>query len=112
MKLQYGDLPNIDDAIDLGEVPRGVAESKIRSEDIGWNNEQLRPHYGATIPPHRRALLAVQHYRLQGVLDDVEQGQPFRAEIPGLGTLVFQTDRMNWGTDWAVLNDKGEVLEV
>lgn len=112
MKLQYGALPQVADAIDLGTVPEHVAPVHLENRHVGWNNEQAMPHYGAKIPPHRRVLMAVAYYRGQGVLADAAVLEPYRVEIPKLGTLVFQTDRMGGGIDWAVIGKDGEVKEV
>lgn len=110
MPLIHGDMPVLADAIDLGVVPVGVAPELIDNADVGWNNTQIVPHVGERIPAPRRVLMAIQHYRGEGILTD-EKLVPYRAELSGLGTLVFQIDRMGWGTDWVVLDRNGEVVK-
>lgn len=104
--LIYGDLPQVAEAIDLGtcDIP-GTRETFENARE--WaQNDTNRAMFGKSIPPYRRALNAVQYYREQGFTD----GEVYRAEIPKLGTLVFQRDEQDWGTDWAVLDKNGEVV--
>lgn len=106
MKLQYGDLPDISEAVDLGvcDIP-GTRETFENARE--WaQNDTNRAMYGNVIPPYRRALNAVQYYREQDFTDE----EVYRAEIPKLGTLVFQRDELGWGTNWAVLDKNGEVV--
>ena len=115
MKLQNGDMPNVSEAIDLGTVPEGVAPKILgpnpANPTTGDFARFLDQHSGTKIPPHRRVLMAIQHYRGQELIDMNDTETVYRAEIKGLGTLVFQADCKGWGVDWAVLDKSGGVVE-
>ena len=115
MKLQNGDMPNVSEAIDLGTVPEGAAPKVLGPNPANPATPDfarfLDQHSGAKIPAHRRVLMAIQHYKDTGVYDVSEKLAAYRVNIPGLGTLYFQRDRMGWGDDFAVLDKNGEVVE-
>ena len=114
MKLQNGDMTNVSEAIDLGTVPEGVAPKVLGSNPANPKTEDfarfLDRYSGTKIPPHRRALMAIAHYR-DGGIDVLDPETSYRCEIPGLGSLVFGGDKLGFGTDWAVLGKNGEVVE-
>lgn len=89
MTLQYGNAPDIDEAIDLGRVPDAVAGPKIQNLPDMAQTEQNRAFMGSTVPPVRRCWQAVAYFRGQ----DIEY--PYRAEIGGLGTIVVGLDPYN-----------------
>ena len=115
MKLQNGDMPNVSEAIDLGTVPEGVAPKVLGSNPANPKTEDfarfLDQYSGTKLPPHRRVLMAIQHYREQGVIDMADKETVYQAEIIGLGTLIFQVDYKGWGVDWAVLDANGNVVK-
>ena len=115
MKLQNGDMPDIENAIDLGTVPEGVAPATLENRPEYPQTEELsrllNQYKGTAIPPHRRVYDTIRYYRDTGVYDVSEKLVPYRVNIPGLGTLYFQRDRLGWGDDFVVLGTNGEVME-
>ena len=115
--LVYGSIPNREVAVDLGTVPDEAVPQKLTTRTMGSKPAtedfvRLVSQYGGVkIPAHRRVLMAIQHYRDQGVIDMSDKETVYQAEISGLGTLVFQVDYKSWGVDWAVLDAKGNVVK-
>lgn len=98
--LRYGNPPKLEECVDLGTVPLDVVPRRIQNEGMFAGDMNLIEMYEVEIPPHRRAWLAIAYFRDKEVL------VPWRAEIPGLGTLVY-TDR---DAETGIVGDNWEVL--
>lgn len=101
--LKYGSPPELEDCVDIGTVPPGVAPFKVANEGDFAGIPGMLPVMGKTIPPHRRAWLTVAHYRR-----NEEVPKPYVVRIPGLGKLVYDDHDKKLGIagdNWAVLEE-------
>lgn len=98
--LQYGsdsEMPQEGECVDMGTVPANVAPRTVENRDLGENSMDLADLFGSEVPPVRRVLMTVAHYRNKGV------EYPYAVKIPGLGRLLVGLDKYDCEC-WTVIN--------
>lgn len=99
-ELKFGNPPPIEDCVDIGTVPDGVAPFKLENTGrfAGLDILTREGVAGSVIPPVRRAWLVVAYYRPRVRSGDIPV--PYVVRVPGLGTLTYNLGA--YGDEWEV----------
>lgn len=112
VKLQYGELLDVTEAIDVGTPPGYLTANRLSPTGTANDTitvERVRALADEKVPARRIALNVIAYYRDR--IGGFDGGEVYRTNLPGLGTLVFGRDEQGWGVSWAVLNKNGEAVD-